>query len=155
MATYYGWNDPRGSPLNQKQEQAYEQNFDGYHFEHRPGPWRRGVGPIPNVRSQRGGGIAAVAHPHYTPNAEAILAELKEQGLTGMEVYYRDLDANRVADLLSIARNLGLLPTGGSDFHGLGNPGEREPGDIPLPDDAVDALLEAGERCAMPRVVAE
>ncbi len=101
------------------------------------------------------GGIAAVAHPHYTHNAEAILAELKQQGLTGMEVYYRDLDPNRVADLLAIARNLGLLPTGGSDFHGLGNPGEREPGDIPLPDDALEALLAAGERCAMPMVSVE
>lgn len=101
------------------------------------------------------GGIAAVAHPHYTPNAEAILAELKQQGLTGMEVYYRDLDANHVANLLAIARNLDLLPTGGSDFHGLGNPGEREPGDIPLPDDAVEALLAAGARCAMPTVPVE
>jgi predicted metal-dependent phosphoesterase TrpH len=102
----------------------------------------------------RAGGIASVAHPHYTPNAETILADLKPQGLTGMEVYYRDLAPARVGELLSIARRLNLLPTGGSDFHGLGNPGERKPGDIPLPDHAVEALLTAGANCAMPFVEA-
>lgn len=101
------------------------------------------------------GGIASVAHPQYTPNVEQILAGLKQQGLTGMEVYYKDLGPDRVANLLSIARKLGLLPTGGSDYHGLGNPGEREPGVIPMPDDAVEALLAAGERCAQPTVQPE
>lgn len=100
------------------------------------------------------GGIAVVAHPHYTPDAETILTELKQQGLTGMEVYYKDLSPERVAELLAIARRLDLLPTGGSDYHALGNPGEREPGDIPLPDEAVEALLAAGKGCAQPLVAA-
>jgi len=98
------------------------------------------------------GGLAVMAHPHYTPGYVEILAELKHQGLTGMEVYYRDLPPESVAELLSVARRLDLLPTGGSDFHGLGNPGERLPGDIPLPDDAIDALLTAGSGCAQPMV---
>ncbi|MHB8575818.1 MAG: PHP domain-containing protein [Dehalococcoidia bacterium] len=96
------------------------------------------------------GGIASVAHPQYTPNIETILAKLKADGLTGMEVFYKDLAPDRVSGLLATARSLGLLPTGGSDFHGLGNPGEREPGLIPMPDDAVAALLAAGKDCAMP-----
>jgi 3',5'-nucleoside bisphosphate phosphatase len=100
------------------------------------------------------GGIAVVAHPHYTTDHERILGELKDQGLTGMEVYYRDLSPDRVEGLLATSRRLGLLATGGSDFHGLGNPGEREPGDIPLPDSAVDALLAAGEQCACQSVPA-
>jgi len=100
----------------------------------------------------RAGGLATVAHPQYTPNVEPILADLQPQGLAGLEVYYKDLAPDKVANLLSIARNLRLLPTGGSDYHGLGNPGEREPGMIPLPDTAVEALLAAGEHCAQPRV---
>ena len=32
---------------------------------------------------------------------------------------------------------------------------DREPGNIPLPDDAVDALLAAGKGCAMPWVEVE
>ena len=71
-----------------------------------------------------------------------------------MEVYYKDLGPEKVEELLSIARRLRLLPTGGSDYHALGNPGEREPGDIPLPDEAVEALLAAGDACACPAVVA-
>lgn len=98
------------------------------------------------------GGIAVMAHPHYTTGYAEILAELKQQGLTGMEVYYRDLPPESVAELLAVAQRLDLLPTGGSDFHGLGNPGERLPGDIPLPDDAIDALLTAGSACARPMV---
>ncbi len=100
------------------------------------------------------GGFPVVAHPHYTPDAEAILAELAGQGLSGMEVYYKDLGPEKVEELLAIAQRLKLLPTGGSDYHALGNPGEREPGDIPLPDAAVEALLAAGEACACPAVVA-
>jgi 3',5'-nucleoside bisphosphate phosphatase len=100
------------------------------------------------------GGIASVAHPHYTPNVEEIIIDLKAQGLTGLEVYYKDLDAVKVAGLLAMARRVGLLPTGGSDYHALGNPGEREPGLIPLTDDAVAALLQRGESCAMSTVAA-
>lgn len=114
---------------------------------------REKLTPAQAVALIRGaGGIAVVAHPHYTRDHEAVLAELKEQGLTGMEVYYRDLPPEKVAELLALAKRLGLLPTGGSDFHGLGNPGEREPGDIPLPDEAMDALLKAGDACACPAV---
>ncbi len=100
------------------------------------------------------GGIASVAHPQYTPNVEEILAALKQQGLSGVEVFYKDLSPQRVGELLAIAKKLALLPTGGSDYHGLGNPGEREPGMISMPEAAVEALLAAGERCAQPTVAA-
>ena len=114
---------------------------------------REKLTPAQAVALIRGaGGIAVVAHPHYTTDHETVLAELKDQGLTGMEVYYRDLPPAKVSELLALAKRLGLLPTGGSDFHGLGNPGEREPGDIPLPDEALNALLKAGDECACPAV---
>ncbi|HEY7294169.1 MAG TPA: PHP domain-containing protein, partial [Dehalococcoidia bacterium] len=116
---------------------------------------REKLTPAEAVRLIRdAGGFPVVAHPHYTPNAEAILGELAGRGLGGMEVYYRDLGPEKVEELLAIARRLNLLPTGGSDYHALNNPGEREPGDIPLPDEAVEALLAAGERCACPTVAA-
>jgi hypothetical protein len=35
------------------------------------------------------------------------------------------------------------MPLGGSDYHALDNPGEREPGDIPLPDRVAKDFLEA------------
>ncbi len=135
--------------------QSIPEAFDKYISRNGPAYAERDkLTPADAVALIRGaGGIASVAHPQYTPNVEETLGELKEQGLTGMEVYYKDLSPDKVEFLLAIARKLGLLPTGGSDFHGLGNPGEREPGLIPMPDHAVEALLAAGETCAMPTVV--
>jgi hypothetical protein len=88
------------------------------------------------------GGLAVFAHPGYTENAESLLPELKAAGLAGLEVYYRDYDDTKIAALEDLARKYGLIPTGGSDYHGLNNPGERLPGDIPFPDAAVDYFLE-------------
>jgi hypothetical protein len=34
------------------------------------------------------------------------------------------------------------MPLGGSDYHALNNPGEKEPGDIPLPDRVAKDFLE-------------
>jgi hypothetical protein len=48
----------------------------------------------------------------------------------------------------------GLIPLGGSDYHALGGPQEREPGDIPLPMEAVERLLSlARERGALERAL--
>jgi hypothetical protein len=59
-----------------------------------------------------------------------------------MEVYYKNYDAETVQTLAAKAAKYGLLPLGGSDYHALNNPGEREPGDIPLPDHVAKEFLE-------------
>ena len=61
-----------------------------------------------------------------------------------MEVYYQDYFDDEVANFKSIADRFGFLPLGGSDYHGLGGPKQRDPGDIPLPRGPVDALFELG-----------
>jgi predicted metal-dependent phosphoesterase TrpH len=90
----------------------------------------------------RYGAPALMAHPSYTKSADAVLQELTSCGLDGMEVYYRDYDKEMVARLAAKAKELGILPLGGSDYHALDNPGEREPGDIPLPDSVAKEFLE-------------
>jgi len=90
----------------------------------------------------RYGAPAVMAHPSYTKDADAILAELTQCGLNGMEVYYRDYDQAMVSRLAAKAKELGILPLGGSDYHALNNPGEREPGNIPLPDRIAKDFLE-------------
>ena len=50
-----------------------------------------------------------------------------------MEVYYQDYARTRSSTFAPLAERFGLLPLGGSDYHGLGGPQQREPGDIPLP----------------------
>jgi 3',5'-nucleoside bisphosphate phosphatase len=90
----------------------------------------------------RYGAPAVMAHPSYTKSADAVLETLTARGLNGMEVYYRDYDERLVARLAAKAKELGILPLGGSDYHGLNNPGEREPGNIPLPDHVAKDFLE-------------
>jgi hypothetical protein len=38
--------------------------------------------------------------------------------LRGLEVYYRTFDATAVESVGAVARDLGLIATGGSDYHG-------------------------------------
>ena len=90
----------------------------------------------------RYGSPAVMAHPSYTKSADVVLPELVSCGLDGMEVYYRDYDEAMVAKLAAKAKQLGILPLGGSDYHALNNPGEREPGRIPLPDRIAKDFLE-------------
>jgi len=73
------------------------------------------------------GGVPVLAHP-FTLDArdeaefESILRELKQAGLMGMEVYYPEHRLERTALFERLARRLGLLTTGGTDFHGAAKP---------------------------------
>jgi predicted metal-dependent phosphoesterase TrpH len=71
-----------------------------------------------------------------------LIRELKAAGLVGMEVYYQDYDKATRDRLAKIAERYGLLKLGGSDYHGLGGSRERMLGDVPFPDQEIDAFLE-------------
>ena len=90
----------------------------------------------------RYGASAVFAHPSFTKSFDDIVPELVQAGLAGMEVYYKNYDPETVQSLAGKAAKFGLLPLGGSDYHALNNPGEREPGDIPLPDSVAKDFLE-------------
>ncbi len=98
------------------------------------------------------GGLAVFAHPGFTKEYERVAGELAEAGLFGLEAYYKHYDPEMVASLVALADGLGIFALGGSDHHGIDREGERQPGDIPLPDEVVDAFLEtARERgCNVP-----
>ncbi|MCH7810027.1 MAG: PHP domain-containing protein [Chloroflexi bacterium] len=101
------------------------------------------------------GGLATLAHPrelHAAGSLDVLLERLRAAGLTGMETYYQDYDAGEVEMFRQICERNELLPLGGSDFHGLGGPKQREPGDIPLPIEPVNELFRlAEERGAVER----
>ncbi len=92
------------------------------------------------------GGVPCIAHPRDLEEMDGVLAELKEAGLAGMEVYYKDYAPGEVERLRQAAERFDLVPWGGSDYHGLHGPDEPNPGGMhtPLPDTSIDALLELG-----------
>ena len=80
---------------------------------------RQGLGPTEAIRAIRAaGGIPVLAHFREAPSRADVLGELVEAGLRGLEVYYRSFDALAVEAVGKVARDLGLLATGGSDHHG-------------------------------------
>jgi len=96
------------------------------------------------------GGLPTLAHPRELNDLKNLLAQMKAAGMVGMEVYYQDYLPDQVEHLRALAERFGLIPMGGSDYHGLGGPQQREPGDIPLPDEPVERLLAlARERGAL------
>jgi predicted metal-dependent phosphoesterase TrpH len=90
------------------------------------------------------GGLAVVAHPYEGRGVLEMLPGLAEHGLDGVETYYQGYGPERVAELLGLCERLGLLPTGGSDFHGFPLAGHSEvvnyPGSVEIPPSVLDAL---------------
>jgi len=72
---------------------------------------------------RRLGGVAVLAHPTTvsTDRQELrdVIAELYESGLDGIEVFNNLAQQDEMEFLRRLAVELGLLVTGGSDFHGI------------------------------------
>lgn len=67
----------------------------------------------------RAGGVAVMAHPGFNQGAEALIRELAgERLLDGVECYYAEHTPQQTARFVGLCRELGLVTTGGSDFHG-------------------------------------
>jgi predicted metal-dependent phosphoesterase TrpH len=99
------------------------------------------------------GGVPCLAHPADLENLDALLGELRAAGLLAMEVYYKDYPPEVVERLRAAADRFGLIPLGGSDYHGLFGEAEPLPGGMhsPMPESSIEAVLELGrERAAGP-----
>ena len=73
------------------------------------------------------GGVAVMAHPGLVPLDEAALdarvtSLAQKDGLDGIEAYYSQHSQADTDRFLALATRLGLLVTGGSDFHGTVKP---------------------------------
>jgi predicted metal-dependent phosphoesterase TrpH len=110
-----------------------------------------GAGRPANVAKQRlsvaeaiqmvhaAGGVAVFAHPGRD-GTRARLEALQSAGLDGVEVRHPSHSAEDVARLGALADHLGLLPSGGSDWHGA-TEGPRVLGALNVP--ATWAALQA------------
>ncbi|GAB2816289.1 PHP domain-containing protein [Streptomyces chlorus] len=79
--------------------------------------------PFEALRLIKGaGGVAVFAHPAASKRGRTVpesgIAELAEAGLDGIEVDHMDHDPETRARLRGLAKELGLLVTGSSDYHG-------------------------------------
>jgi len=63
------------------------------------------------------GGVPVIAHPHDLDIAEELIKDLMNYGLRGVEAYHRKHSPACVEYFSSMAEKLGLIVTGGSDFH--------------------------------------
>ena len=92
------------------------------------------------------GGVTVLAHPwasrhdHSALDAEGI-ARLRKAGLSGLEVDHEDHDPATRAALRAVARDLGLVVTGSSDYHGLGKV-DHDLGRNTTAPDQLDRLLD-------------
>jgi hypothetical protein len=86
------------------------------------------------------GGIPVLAHPRYLKR-DALIEELADEGLLGLEVYHADHGPDLVQHYGAIADRLGLLKTGGSDFHGNAKEGVAV-GTVDIPYELVEALKQ-------------
>lgn len=102
------------------------------------------------------GGLAVLAHPGWARNDEWISA-LVHSGLDGIEVYYPDHTPTLVAHYVALARQYGLLMTGGTDFHGGDLATRVTVGSQYVPEDIIPPLRRAAatrRASAEPPVVA-
>ena len=80
---------------------------------------RSGLGPVEAIEAIRAaGGLPSLAHFSEAPARIEVVRELADAGLGGLEVYYRSFDSATVFAVGEVATALGLVPTGGSDYHG-------------------------------------
>ena len=91
------------------------------------------------------GGAPVLAHPYTLRLGDAALERFVERlagcGLRGVECFRPDHDDAQRAFTERLCAQLGLVPTGGSDWHG--NPEMPELGDsgpVPIPEDTLERL---------------
>jgi 3',5'-nucleoside bisphosphate phosphatase len=100
--------------------------FDRFLAWGRPAHVDRYAAPLETaIRAVAGaGGVSVIAHPWGRGGLgrpdEETLGALREIGLTGIEVDHQDHDADTRGLLRAMARDLGLVTTGSSDYHGSG-----------------------------------
>ena len=105
---------------------------------------REGLGPEDAIRVIRAaGGVPVLAHFREAPGRIDLLRELMDVGLAGLEVHYRSFDIATTAVVGEVATRLGLLATGGSDYHGDLGPYAESHAALWVPPEIGDGLIAA------------
>lgn len=127
--------------------------FDRYLSPGRPAYRNRAAAELETVLAAvtGAGGVSVVAHPwgRHDPGVldAAGLAHLQGLGLLGIEVDHQDHPPSVRRELRGIARELGLVVTGSSDYHGLGKVDHDLGCNLTEPAE-LERLLDAAARAA-------
>jgi len=89
------------------------------------------------------GGTATIAHPGVSKIERGDVERMKAWGLAGIEIYHPDHVPSQREKYQRIARDLDLVSTAGSDFHGEAVAPDRKLGQVSMAADEL-ARLEAG-----------
>jgi predicted metal-dependent phosphoesterase TrpH len=89
------------------------------------------------------GGICVLAHYPAAPEQPTLIRLLMDWGVRGLEAYYRRFERETIDRMVALSDELGLLRTGGSDYHGdkMSYAESNLTTHMPLP--AVERLQEA------------
>ncbi len=105
---------------------------------------RQGLGPKGAIEAITGaGGIAVLAYFAEAAERISVVRDLMALGLRGLEVYYRSFTAETVEQLAALARELRLVTTGGSDYHGDHETYAEAHAGLWVPPDVAPGLHEA------------
>ncbi len=103
--------------------------------------------PVDAVRAiVKAGGVAVVAHPWTVPRDvfQDLLVRLRRVGLAGVEVVHSDQDADVREHVARLAADMGLVQSGGSDYHGTRKPairlGTGRNGNVSVPYEVLEEL---------------
>jgi len=86
------------------------------------------------------GGVASFAHPIYTPAFDQMIDELAAVGLDAVEAYYGKYTSDAHDNILRLTLKKGLIPTGGSDFHGQPTMNDTPIGGVFVPLETITRL---------------
>src|SRR5712692_2308029 len=101
---------------------------------------RKRLTPVEAVRViRRARGVPVLAHPGLA-NRDALIPELVEAGLLGIETYYPEHSTLQTTTYREMCARLGLVATGGSDFHGPQISRASHPGAQSVPESAWQEL---------------
>jgi predicted metal-dependent phosphoesterase TrpH len=105
---------------------------------------RGGLDPIAAIRAIRAaGGLASLAHFAEAPVRAPLVRSLMDAGLDGLETHHRSFDLATRDAMSAFARRVGLVETGGSDYHGDHGPYAETHADLVVPPDLIAGVLTA------------
>jgi predicted metal-dependent phosphoesterase TrpH len=125
--------------------------FDGYLAVGRPAyrPRVRVEASEAMSLARESGAVPVIAHPHTLADDAAgfshLFSEFVALGAVGIECHYAEYPQSLRLQMAAEVEDLGLVATGGSDYHGTYKPGialGSGKGDLAVPDSCLDRLQE-------------